>query len=297
MAQHVSLEGIAENAWDNDLRFTDKLISFGRECMDNFPFEWKCISMCEFGDVLGTYAAATTSAYDYSNEIGFLSGIGFGLGYAYNHTSKDAKKHGVRPSFKDSAMAAGTAETGCVTAATLVAYYFGSKYGIDFSDPVIIKEVMENWKLYAQDLGVRLSALLPALPIGLAAMSSFTFPKKSEAGRLVTNKGKLYDTADFLRNHHPVHDNRDRLRGFSTPTAIVYGMKSHVKIKEEKLPEVYHKDFDPDAFSLYRVFTPEAKYSRQAGKSAEALVCSVFNGMGLENHAHVINPFAHSHAH
>jgi hypothetical protein len=303
MANHVSLEGIAENAWDADSEFLDKLKAFGKECAKNLPFEWKCIAMCEAGDIAGTYASAATSAYDFSNEIGFLSGVFTGLGYAYAHTVNDAKKHGVEPSFTEAAMAAGTAEAGCVTAATAVVYYFGSRWGIDFSDPVLVKDVLENWKLYAQDFGIRLSSLIPALPIGLLAMSSFTFPKKGEAGRLVAKKGSLYDVADFLRENYAVTDKKAmvaKLAGSAineSPTVRVYGNNSMIKIREQRLPSLYHGAFSQKDHSLYRVFSSGAKYSPEAKKSAEGLVCRAFSEIGLGNHFHVRNPFLHEHSH
>ena len=300
---HVNLEGIAEDAWDINPNFIDKIKAFKDECKKNWGFEWKCIAMCEAGDIVGTYASAATIAHNNSNEWGFALGVASGLAYAYNHTMNDAKERGVKPSFADAAIAAGTAEAGCVTAATAVAYYVGSKYGINFLDPVTIKEVLENWKLYGQDFAVRLSALPVALPIGLLVMSAFTFPKKSEVGRFVTSKEALYDVADFLREDYRVKDNRDRIAKFKglitaeNPTIMVYGNKSVLKIKEQKLPQIYQENFSQENDSLYRVFSPRAKYSEEARVSAEGLVCRAFSKIGMPNHAHVKNPFLHEHAH
>jgi len=273
---HVNLEGIAENAWDINLEFNDRFKSFLDECKLNYSFEWKCIIACEAGDIGGTYAAAMANS-DWSNEWGYLAGVLAGLGYAFNHVSNDARAHGIKPSFKDAAVAAGSAEIGCTTSATAIPYLAGKFLGASFGIP--------SW----EDFGLRLGALPFAFLVGLPAMSSLTFPKKNEAGRIIANKGKLNDVADILKKNYDLRNKGNNIKINGTNSALI--------VNEQPLPRIYQEDFSSSEDSLYRIFTPTARYSEDARKSAEGLICRTFDDIGITDHTHRENPYIHRESH
>ena len=281
------IDDYVKDAWDIKPGLMRRIDAFKEECIGNFPFEWKCITACEGGDIFGTYAAAFIN-FGSPNLAGYFIGVGTGLLYASRHVSQDAKKHDMIPSKKDIAIAVLSAELGCTTMATLVPAIIGAVYGVDFSDPTFIE--------YAKDFGLRSLALIPAIPAGLIAMSALTLPQKSEVGRLVTKKDELYHVADALRDDYWVEDNRNKRGSSAIPTVIVRGENSKIKIREETLPVTYQNEFDPEINSLYRVFAPTGKYSDVAKTSAKGLTCDVFKKIGLENHVHVKDPFAHDHS-
>ena len=75
--------------------------------------------------------------------------------------------------------------------ATLVPAILGANYGISADN-------ISNILPYLQDFGIRAASFLPALPVGMMAMSALTFPKKSEVSRIVVERGRLSDVSNFL---------------------------------------------------------------------------------------------------
>ena len=282
-----SLERVLD--WDKSLTFGERTSAFWKESKGNFPFELKCIVTCEIGDISGTYISVLAQRVvdisdkfnsflvDNCNEIGFFSGVTAGLTYAVIHTIRDAKKHGVKPSLVDVLIAVGTAETGCVTAATGVPYLAGKFIGSSFGIPSF------------GDLLIRGGALLPALPVGLVAMSSLTFPKKSEAFRFVSERGVLTNVADIIKNdRYDVHVNSHSL--------TINGENSYVKIRERKLPRSYRDDFNPNDHSLYLVTSPTMRYFPEVKRDLTTLATEFFGEAG-KTITPVENPFVHEHPH
>lgn len=272
----------------------ERTSAFWNECKNNFPLEWRCITASETGDVFGTYASAfipklvdlshavDSFMIDWFNEIGFAAGIIAGSSYALNHTFRDAKKHSKNPSLVDAALAAGSAETGCILGATSVAYAFGVSFGVSLDQPL---ELIE----YAKDLAIRVSALGPALPIGLVAMGALTFPKKSEAYRFVSEKGALQEVAQVIGSYDlDFEHDKNRI--------IIHGLNSHIKIKEKKLPKSYRDGFDLKKNSLYIVRSPVARYFPEVRGDLETFARDVFHEAGKPVNS-VQNPFAHDHSH
>ena len=118
-------------------------------------------------------------------------------------------------------------------------------------------------------------------------MSVLTFGKKKEGGRIIADKGRLYDVADSLRRDHNVSDDGDIIR--------VHGNQSSLTIREQELPQIYHGKFNPEESSLYLVSAPSAKYSEDARTSLKGLACGAFRTAGI-SHDHVKDPFAHDHS-
>ena len=276
------------DSWDKSPTLGKRTSAFWKESKGNLPFEWKCIVTCEIGDIAGTYMSVLAQRVieisdklnsflvDYSNEIGFGSGVAAGLTYAVVHTIRDAKKHGVKPSLVDALIAAGTAETGCVTAATAVPYLAGKFIGSSFGIPSF------------GDLLIRGGALLPALPVGLAAMSSLTFPKKSEAFRFVSEKDVLRNVAEIIKDKgHDVHVNYHSLK--------INGENSYVKIRERKLPITYRDDFNSNKHSLYLVTSPTVRYFPEVKRDLTTFATEFFEEAEVPYKV-VENPFVHEHS-
>lgn len=303
---HISLENISKNAWDKTNSNWDYLKGIGRESIGNIKPEAGCISACTIGEVLGSSLAYYGGEFirffnqdqnfqdigefcmNNSNALGIPFALALGSTWIYNHLNKDALKHGVTPSFFEIATWGATTESICAATAILIEYYAMNSFGDLFAGP-----------LNPENLFVELVAFLAAFPIATVAMSTLTFPKKNEAGRIVTKKNKLYALADNLRNDYKISENYDNknILGNPKPYLVINGENKKIKIQEKSLPQIYHKDFNPEINSLYRIFSSRAKYSKDAGNSAEGLVCKVFDEIGFPNHTHVKNPFAHDHSH
>ena len=292
---HVNLEGIAEDSWDGVSSALDYAKGIYEESKGNLKPEALCISACTAGEIVGASLAYYGGRameevnqnqflqnlgeffVNYSNELGIPVAIAAGGTYIYNHVKKDAEKHGVKPSPLEVAYWAGTTESICVAFAVGIEYAGMNWFGNFLTGP-----------LDPENLAVELTAWALAFLPATAAMSVLTFDKKKEAGRIIADKGKLYDVADSLREDHEVSDNGNRIR--------VHGNQSSLTISEQELPQVYHRDFDSKKSSLYRILAPRAKYSEDARTSLEGLACGAFNTAKIP-HVHVKDPFSHDHPH
>ena len=291
---HVNLEGIAKDSWDSVSSSWDYVKGICEESKGNLKPEALCISACTAGEIVGAslayYGGRAMEAINqnqflqnfgeffvnYSNELGIPVAIAAGGTYVYNHVKKDAEEHGVEPSPLEIAYWVGTTESICIATAVGIEYTAMNFFGNPLLGPLELTN-------FAIEIGAWAFAFAPAT----AAMSALTFGKKEEAGRIVADKGKLYDVANILREDHKVRDNGNKIR--------VHGDKSNLIISEQELPQIYHRDFDPGKSSLYSISAPSAKYSEDARTSLERFVCEAFDTADIF-HAHVKNPFAHEHS-
>ena len=292
---HVNLEGIAEDSWDSVSSAWDYAKGIYAESRGNLKPEALCISVCVAGEIAGSslayYSGRAMEAINqnpflqnlgeffvnYSNELGIPAAIAAGGTYIYNQIKKDAEKHNVEPSPLEVAYWAGTTESICVATAVGIEYTAMNWFGNSSTGP-----------LELTNLAIELSAWAFAFLPATAAMSLLTFDKKKEAGRIIADKGKLSDVADSLRENYKVSDNGDRIR--------VHGDQSSLTISEQKLPQIYHRDFDSKKKSLYRILAPRAKYSRDAKTSLAGFACEAFKIAEIP-HADVRDPFIHDHSH
>ncbi len=290
------IDNFVKDAWDVKPSLTDKGKTFIHECSKNFPLEWKCVLACEAGDIVGTYGAVLAGS-DHSNLWGYALGVTTGLLYAHHHIKKDAKHQRLNPSFREIGSAVVSAEVGCTVGATLVPAFLGAHYGLSTEDIQILTQQginhVQDLAPIAKDLAIRAGSFIPALPVGMAAMSFFTLKKKSEVTRLVAEKGKLPKIADVLGKDYCVVNYDDQ----ENHNIMINGRKSNVTITEEPIPVMYGNLFDPDKNSLYRVTSPAARYIDDARKSAYGLACNVFDLAGLKNHSHPERLGDHNHAH
>jgi len=291
---HVNLEGIAEDSWDKVSSSLDYIKGLYEESRGNLKPEALCISACTAGEIVGAslayYGGRAMEAINqnqflqdlggffvnYSNEWGIPVAIAAGGIYIYNHIKKDSEKHNAKPSRLEVLYWAGTTESICVATAIGIEYAGMNWFGNPLTGPLDL-----------ENLSVELLGWAFAFAPATAAMSVLTFDKKKEAGRIIADKGKLYDVADGLREDHKVSGSGNRIR--------VHGDQSSLTISEQELPQIYHRDFDPKKSSLYRILAPRAKYSKDARTSLEGFACEAFN-IAKVPHAHVEDPFAHDHS-
>jgi len=269
-----------KDAWDFDdsiRRNSGKYLEKVWEGMKKHKWlEAGCVATCAFGDGVATYVTG-------DNFLGYAGGVTLGGVYGMGHVYIDAVKNQVKAKVGDILRSAGTAEFGCALSATLVPLFISTSLGIDF-DPSVIADIVK----------LELISYPLAVPIGLGVMSALSLRPKNEAGRLVAQKGAIYDIADNLGRDYKVTDNRDQKR--RKPMITIHGRNSILEIREEPLPEYHQKDFDRKKEALYKVFASAARISDDARNSAAGLACDVFKEIGLGNHVHVEDPFSHDHA-
>jgi len=225
MHNHKTIEDVL----NDKAEFKDNAKAFWKEIKGNVRLEAACILACEAGE-WGTEILAYGIGLPFMNEIGILGGIAVGSSYALYHVYKHAQSHdGGKASLWDAAGYAATTESGCIIGATLAEYAAG-KFIATTNNPLDLNNII-----------VRGTALIPAFAIGLTLMSAFTYIKKKEVGRFVSEK-------DVLKNIKP-QENLEYL--LKKNKLEIKGKKSNIVIKEKKLPKTYHDDFDKNNSSLY----------------------------------------------
>jgi len=306
---HVDTKGLDLTKWEEEGSVRDWLRGFYEDFKGNLGPEGWCISICTGGEVVGSslayYGGKALEAIsqnpelkdigenlaNYSNGWGIPFALVAGGTYVYNHVKKDAERQGVKPSPLEIAYWAGTTESFCIATAVGFEYAAMQTFGNPLAGP-----------LELGNLGIEIAAFLSAFPPATAAMSTLTYPKKSEVSRIVSDKNLLGEIENNLGRDYETSDNTRKSNllkklGISIDSSInIHGSQVNLTIKERELPQIYHDGFDPKKNSLYSVWVPGAKYSKEARKSAEGFACSTFNEVG-NFHEHVENPFAHDHSH
>jgi hypothetical protein len=225
MSEHKTIEEIL----DEKISFKDNYNAFYREMKRNLKLETICILSCETGEWL-TEIGAFLAGCSFQNEIGILGGVSAGASYALYHVYKHAKKHGKeKASFIDAAWYAGSTESGCVIGATLAEYSAG-KFIVSSNNPLTLGNA-----------AIRAATLVPAFGIGLVLMSTFTYWKRRECSRGISEKKVLENLKPSLE----YKIDKDKLE--------ILGKGSSLIINEKNLPKTYQNSFDKTKYSLYAV--------------------------------------------
>ncbi|MBU4502456.1 MAG: hypothetical protein KKA79_07705 [Nanoarchaeota archaeon] len=259
MHSHKTIEDVL----NEDIQFGDKAKALWKEMKTNVKLEAACILACEFGE-WGTEILAYGIGLPFMNEIGILGGVALGGGYALYHVYQHAKAHneGV-PSLLDAAAYAGSTESGCIIGATLAEYSAG-KFVATVNNPLALSNIL-----------VRGAALIPAFGIGLTLMSSFTYTKKKEVVRWVSEKDAIKNIKAEGNLEHKLNKNKLEIKG----------QNSNMIIKEKGLPRTYHNDYDKDKNSLYLIQSKIARAKPDYGQIVQDHAEHLFEEAGYS-----INP-------
>jgi len=210
--------------------------------------------MSEWATEIGAYL----SKLPLQNEIGIIGGIAAGFSYAMYHIYKDARKHHARASFSDATLYAASTESGCVISATLAEYISGK-----------IISTAHN-PLAQSNIPLRLGSLVPSFGLGLLVMSAFTYAKKKEVCRFISEKDTLHKLQTEGRLEVRYYGKHMKVRGNA----------SGFMLTEKRHPKVYHNEFDAKNFSLYVISSRLARAKPAYAGELEEYVFSMFKNAG-----------------
>ena len=269
----------------------DILSAYWGEWKKNSGLEAFCVGACEVGDTPTILLASHLGAGSLlTSSLGFAAGVAMGVSYATHHIKRDAKEHGLELSPKEIALSVITAESACILSAT----------GTTSTASYIAGETYSNTS--PEGRLIVLSSLPFAYLIGTTAMSILTLNQKKEAGRMISEKGKIPELTSLVYNDLGA-TNGQAYYGFpfgevlsNNNSITLRNKKSYIRIKEEELPKSYHEDFNPEENSLYLIHSNLAQYLPETRKNLESFLENSFEEIGALPSV-VKNPLIHDHSH
>ncbi len=252
--------------------FREKLSGYLDECRVNASLEFKCIALCEIGELLTEIGAYHASA-PHMNEIGFFGGFAAGSSYAVLHVLRHAKRHNHDGSsviaWRDLAAYVGSVELGCVVSATGAEYAVG-KFMTLSNDP-----------FSGANAALRLGTLPFAFAIGLGVFAGLTYGRKQEVTRFLSKKQRL------PRVHRDLHSSLlhcGAKHTLSDRSLRISGESSSLVILERRVPKTYRAHVSPDEYSLYVAHCPVARYDGEVRSELREFVSAAFQDAGAPVH-------------
>lgn len=257
---------------DKKRSFREKLSGYLEECRVNAALEFRCIALCEIGELLTEFGAYHASA-PHMNEIGFLGGFVAGSSYAILHVLRHAKRHNHDGSsvvaWRDLAAYVGSVELGCVVSAAGAEYAVG-KFMTLSNDP-----------FSGANVALRLGTLPFAFAIGLGVFAGLTYGRKQEVTRFLSKKQRLPRIHRYLHSSL-LHSGAKHT--FSDRSLRISGESSSLVILERRVPKTYWAHVSPDDYSLYVARCPVARYDGEVRSELKEFVFAAFQGAGLSVH-------------